>query len=158
MTNLTLETLHKMIEEVPNIDPLTGMEKCELYTFDDEVVYVPVPAYDAYTFPEYDSVDKSFYHWHYDMDYDNRKEYEYICDLFDAIHIKGFYENNQKYWHISNDIIRQTLKDYCDDEILDKTEELYSKINDIKDEIQNTKKDVIDSMNKSLPDAWKITE
>ncbi|MEK5394098.1 hypothetical protein NSQ59_27740 [Margalitia sp. FSL K6-0131] len=87
----------KMIEEAPERCPITGLEKCENYVIDENVVYLPYPPYDAYTLPVYDENDKAFYRTKYDMDDDFREEVEYLCDLADLanhpnlIEIKKFY-------------------------------------------------------------------
>lgn len=50
---------------------------------DGNVVYLPRPAYDAYTLPEYDVVEKCFNRIRYDMDDDFRIEHETLCYLMD---------------------------------------------------------------------------
>lgn len=77
--------LHKMINEAPNNCPITGLEKCDLYTIGDNVVYLPYPPYDAYTLPEYIEQDKAFYRTKYDMDNDFIATDEHLCDLEDLV-------------------------------------------------------------------------
>lgn len=82
-TELSIDETKKMIAEAPDYCPITGMRKCESYTIGGNVVYLPIPAYDAYTLPYYDEADESFYHTRYDMDDDFLESEEYICDLED---------------------------------------------------------------------------
>lgn len=77
------EETKKKIEEAPDKCPITGMYKCESYTLDGNVVYLPIPAYDAYTYPIYDAEEKSFFHTKYDMDNDCMEENMHLCDLED---------------------------------------------------------------------------
>lgn len=78
-----LERLKKLIDEVPDFCPITKLRKCEHYVIGDNVVYLTNPAYDAYTLPEYNSETKEFFRTHYDMDDDNKEEYEFLCELDD---------------------------------------------------------------------------
>lgn len=75
------EETKKMIDDAPDRCPITGMYKCENYTIGGNVVYLPNPAYDAYTYPIYDEGEKSFSHTKYDMDDDFREEDMHLCDL-----------------------------------------------------------------------------
>lgn len=79
----TIEELRKMVKRSPDRCPITGLLKCESYTIGDNVVYLTRPAYDAYTLPEYNPEEKTFYRTHYDMDDDNREEIEFLCELDD---------------------------------------------------------------------------
>jgi hypothetical protein len=73
----------KLIEDAPDKCPITGMYKCVSYTIGGNVVYLPKPAYDAYTYPIYSEEDKAFYHTKYDMDNDCMEENLHLCDLQD---------------------------------------------------------------------------
>lgn len=94
---MSSEETKKMIEDAPDYCLITGMYKCENYTIGGNVVYLPSPAYDAYTFPVYDDEEKSFYHTKYDMDNDCMEENMHLCDLEDLENhskveeIKSFY-------------------------------------------------------------------
>ena len=77
------EDLKKFIKAHPNKCPITGLEKCESYTIQGNVVYLPRPAYDAYTLPSYDKESQAFYRTKYDMDDDCRVTEEWLCDLDD---------------------------------------------------------------------------
>jgi hypothetical protein len=80
---LTVENVKKMIDEAPEICPITGLEKCENYVIDGNVVYLAYPPYDAYSLPTYNKEKQAFYRTKYDMD-DNHREYvEFLCDLED---------------------------------------------------------------------------
>lgn len=67
------------------------------YTIDGNVVYLPTPAYDAYTLPIYSEEGKSFYYTKYDMDNDFIEEEIHLCNLDDLenhsnlAEIKKFY-------------------------------------------------------------------
>ncbi|MBU5331695.1 hypothetical protein KQI61_05755 [Anaerocolumna aminovalerica] len=75
------EEMQKMINEVPEECLITGLRRCDSYIFDEGIVYLPEPAYDAYTLPEYDRKNKAFYRTKIDMDDDFRREIEHLCDL-----------------------------------------------------------------------------
>lgn len=81
MEEITVEQAKKMIEEAPDVCLITGLKKCESYVIGGNVVYLPNPAYDAYTLPTYSVEDKAFYRTRYDMDDDFRVEDEHLCDL-----------------------------------------------------------------------------
>lgn len=66
---LTVE-IKKELEAAPDKCLITGLEKCESYTIDGNVVYLPRPAYDAYTLPEYIAEEREFHQIKYDMDND----------------------------------------------------------------------------------------
>lgn len=68
------ENMNQLLQEAPDKCPITGMYKCESYLIDGNVVYLPSPAYDAYTLPVYDEEEKAFYHTKYDMDNDFMEE------------------------------------------------------------------------------------
>jgi hypothetical protein len=46
---LPREEMLKLIKEAPSYCPITGLEKCDSYIIDGNVVYVTNPAYTAYT-------------------------------------------------------------------------------------------------------------
>lgn len=73
----------ELIKQAPDVCPITGYKKCVMYIIGGNVVYLPNPAYYAYTYPEYDEETKSFSHTRYDMDDDNSEEYLHLCDLED---------------------------------------------------------------------------
>ncbi|MFF5994518.1 hypothetical protein AAGS61_07135 [Lysinibacillus sp. KU-BSD001] len=74
----------KIIDE-SHLCLITGLEKCTSYMIDGNVVYLPRPAYDAYTLPEYTAEEKAFYQIKYDMDNDF-VEVEKWC----AVYIRRF--------------------------------------------------------------------
>lgn len=88
------ERIQLLINESPDECPITGCRKCESYIIGDNVVYLTEPAYDAYTLPEYNEEEQAFYRTHYDLDDDNREEYEYLCNLDDLKERQDF--NNIK--------------------------------------------------------------
>lgn len=81
--NISVEETKRLIDEAPDYCLITGMYKCESYTIGGNVVYLPSPAYNAYTFPIFDEEDEAFYHTKYDMDNDCMEEYMHLCDLED---------------------------------------------------------------------------
>lgn len=83
LTELSLDELNKIIKAQPPYCPITGLKRCDDYVFDEGVVYLPTPAYNAYTLPEYDEDEQAFYRWNIDMDDGWRRVYEYVCDLSD---------------------------------------------------------------------------
>ncbi|AKL96642.1 hypothetical protein CACET_c31980 [Clostridium aceticum] len=87
----------KLIEEAPLECPITGLLKCESYIIDGNVVYLPYPAYDAYTLPIYDAETGEFSRIKYDMDDDNREEHEYLCHIEDLQDRKDFDEIKKFY-------------------------------------------------------------
>lgn len=95
------EEVLKMNDEAPDYCPITGLSKCNSYLIDDNVVYLTNPAYTAYTLPEYDESEQSFYRTKYDLDEDIEVGCEFLCELDDLIdrddfeYIKEFY--NIKY-------------------------------------------------------------
>jgi hypothetical protein len=82
-TELSIDEMKKMIANAPDYCPITGLRKCDAYMISNNVVYLPNPAYDAFTLPYYDEDEQSFYHTRYDMDDDFLESKEYICDLED---------------------------------------------------------------------------
>lgn len=92
-----------IIDAAPERCPITGLKKCESYTIGDNVVYLPEPAYDAYTLPEYDPDSKAFYRIHYDMDDDFRQETEWLCDLDDLRGRKDFKQIKAFYGIVEGD-------------------------------------------------------
>lgn len=95
---LSAEEFKKLLDEAPDFCLITGLQKCDSYGFDNQVVYLTKPAYDAYTLPTYNKEEESFYRIRIDMDDDFRREEEYLCDLDDLKNhpnlekIKTFYE------------------------------------------------------------------
>jgi hypothetical protein len=90
MSEMKSEDVKGIIDAAPDKCPITGMRKCESYIIDGNVVYLPEPAYDAYTLPEYNPEAKEFHRTHYDMDDDNREDFEYLCELDDLRERKDF--------------------------------------------------------------------
>ena len=98
---MQVEEMKKAIEAAPEKCLITGLEKCTSYTIDGNVVYLPRPAYDAYTLPEYISETREFYQIQYDMDNEFAEaENGVLCTLDDLIsenhpnleEIKHFYK------------------------------------------------------------------
>lgn len=83
---MTREEYLEYIKTVPQEHPFVRAEICKSYYFEDTATYITRPAYDAYTLPIYDSVDREFSWTHIDMDDDNRQECEfsYLSDLIDS--------------------------------------------------------------------------
>lgn len=80
------EEMKVALEAAPDRCLITGLEKCKSYMIDGNVVYLPRPAYDAYTLPEYDAEEKAFYRIKYDMDNDFVEvENGVLCTLDDLI-------------------------------------------------------------------------
>lgn len=95
---VSAEEMKKILENAPPYCLITGMKKCESYLIDGNVVYLPTPAYDAYTLPEYDEQEMAFYHTKYDMDNDFISENQHLCELAELenhsniTEIKSFYK------------------------------------------------------------------
>lgn len=83
LENMTPDEMRKIIESVPKIEPITGLERCDRYMFKEGPVYLTNPAYDAYTVPVYDPEWKEFSWTRIDMDDDFRRENETLCELDD---------------------------------------------------------------------------
>jgi hypothetical protein len=94
---------------IPDICPITGLHKCESYTFDEGEVYLSNPAYDAYTLPTYDREDLSFSRVRIDMDNDFIRYDEHLCDLVDLIDRKDF-EQIKEFYAITDDEIQRCIK------------------------------------------------
>lgn len=77
----SMNAVQKMIDEAPDYCPITRLEKCRSFVFDEGAVYVPTPAYDAYTLPQYDPETQSFSRTKIDMDDNDRRETEWLCEL-----------------------------------------------------------------------------
>ena len=71
---MTGEEMKKIIQSVPEVEPITGLKRCDDYMFNEGPVYVTEPAYDAYTVPVYDPDWKEFNWVKIDMDDDFRRE------------------------------------------------------------------------------------
>lgn len=88
----------KVMPQYPDECLITGCRKCESYYFDEGIVFLPEPAYDAYTLPSYNSEEKCFECWKIDMDDEFRRDYTVLCDLSHVLEwsnfkkIKEFYE------------------------------------------------------------------
>lgn len=89
---LTVEEIARIIEEAPKVEPISKFERCNNYIIDGQVVYLPDPAYDAYTLPTYDEEEQSFSWTKFDMDNDFRREDEILCCLDDLKDRKDFEE------------------------------------------------------------------
>lgn len=105
------DEMKKMLDEAPGECLITGLEKCESYLIDGNVVYLPRPAYDAYTLPEYDIDEKAFFRKKYDMDNEFVEDCEELCTLEDLI-----LENHPKlaeiksYYNIPHEDFLEVLK------------------------------------------------
>lgn len=97
---LTREQLLRKIKDAPDRCLITGFYKCEYYTIGDNVVYLPNPAYDAFTLPEYIPEEKAFYWTRYDMDDDFREEHEFLCCLND-LEERANFEDIKKFYNIT---------------------------------------------------------
>lgn len=110
--------LKAMMDEYPEYCPITGMERCDLYCFEEGVVYLTEPAYNAYTLPKYDSEWLEFRSIKIDMDDDYiRKdiiiaELWQLLDRYDFEEIKEFYEIPQD----DIDKVKEQLEDYVKEE------------------------------------------
>lgn len=96
---LNTEDAKKLINNAPEMCLITGMYKCESYTIGNDVVYLPSPAYDAYTYPMYDEDEEAFSHTKYDMDNDFMEENMHLCDLEDLENHPRL-EEIKKYYNI----------------------------------------------------------
>lgn len=80
------DEMKKALEVAPDKCLITGLEKCTTYMIDGNVVYLPRPAYDAYTLPEYIEEERAFHQIKYDMDNDFvETENGTLCTLDDLI-------------------------------------------------------------------------
>lgn len=96
---------------IPDICPITGLHKCESYTFDEGEVYLSNPAYDAYTLPEYDRETLSFNRVRIDMDDDFTRWDECVCDLIDLLDREDFEEIKAFYGITDEEIAKCILED-----------------------------------------------
>lgn len=94
---LTVDEIARIIEEAPEVEPISGFERCDNYIIDGKVVYLPDPAYDAYTLPTYDEEDQSFSWTKFDMDDDFRREDQILCYLDDLKDREDFEEIKKFY-------------------------------------------------------------
>ena len=97
LENMSGTEMKKIIEEAPKKEPITGFVRCDSYMFHEGVVYLPNPAYDAYTLPTYDEEDESFNWTRIDMDDDFRREDEILCYLDDLKEREDFEEIKKFY-------------------------------------------------------------
>lgn len=67
---MVTEEMKVALAAAPDKCLITGLEKCESYMIAGNVVYLPRPAYDAYTLPEYIAKEREFHQIKYDMDND----------------------------------------------------------------------------------------
>ncbi|MFF5994814.1 hypothetical protein AAGS61_08625 [Lysinibacillus sp. KU-BSD001] len=102
---MSTEEMKVALDAAPDKCLITGLEKCTSYMIDGNVVYLPRPAYDAYTLPEYIVEEKAFHQIKYDMDNDFVEvENGELCTLEDLIldnhpnlaEIKRFYNIPQE--------------------------------------------------------------
>ena len=99
LDNMSSEEMKKVIQEAPAVEPITGFERCNSYMFHEGPVYLPNPAYDAYTLPVYDPEDNSFNWIRIDMDDDFRRENEILCYL-DELEEREDFEEIKKFYGI----------------------------------------------------------
>jgi hypothetical protein len=99
--SLMHEEIIKKINESPEFCPITGMYRCDKYLIDNKVVYLPNPAYDAYTLPTYNIDEKAFYHTRYNMDDDFSEWEEHLCDLENLTEREDF-ELIKKFYNIKD--------------------------------------------------------
>ena len=99
-----IEEIKKVVLAYPEKCLITGFKRCDNYYFEEGVVYLPSPAYDAYTLPEYDSAEKAFYSTVIDMDDDFRREKTLIADLENLIDKDNFQEIKEFYQIPDDDI------------------------------------------------------
>jgi len=97
LKKMTGSEIKKVIESVPKIEPITGLERCDSYMFEEGPVYLTNPAYDAYTVPVYDPEWTEFLWTRIDMDDDFRKEEETLCELDDLRDREDFEEIKKLY-------------------------------------------------------------
>lgn len=86
------EIKEKVMPKYPEKCLITGYRKCESYYFGEGIVYLPEPAYDAYTLPEYVRQWKEFCSVKIDMDDEFSREYITLCNLIDVVEWKRFSE------------------------------------------------------------------
>lgn len=109
---MQVEEMKKAVEAAPDKCLITGLEKCTSYMIDGNVVYLPRPAYDAYTLPEYIEEERAFHQIKYDMDNDFVEvENGELCTLEDLI-----LENHpnlseiKRFYNISDSVFYEVLK------------------------------------------------
>lgn len=100
------EDVQAMIDAAPDNCPITGLDKCTSYTFDEGVVYLSSPAYDAYTLPEYERNDLSFSRIRIDMDNDFIRYDEHLCYLSDLLDREDFDQIKTFYGITDSEIAR----------------------------------------------------
>lgn len=100
LENMTPDEMRKIIESVPKIEPITGLERCDSYMFEEGPVYLTNPAYDAYTVPVYDPEWKEFNWTRIDMDDDFTREDETLCSL-DDLRERDDFEEIKKFYGVT---------------------------------------------------------
>ena len=102
------EVFIEVLPEYPDIDPITGCYKCSSYYFEEGIVYVTDPAYDAYILTRYNSDEKDFWSLKFDMDNDTKEGPTIITTLEEVKkwdnwkYIKEFYDIPENYTRIIN--------------------------------------------------------
>ncbi|QEH69936.1 hypothetical protein [Cellulosilyticum sp. WCF-2] len=111
LESMSAAEMKKIIEEAPKVEPITGYVRCNAYMFHEGVVYLPNPAYDAYTLPTYDEEDGSFSWTRIDMDDDFRREHEVLCYL-DDLRDREDFEEIKKFYGVEYDpVVAQEIID-----------------------------------------------
>lgn len=91
------ERIQKMLNEAPDLCPITGLQKIESYVFDEGVVYGIAYPYNAYTLPVYNEEEQTFYRIKIDMDNDFQRTDEFLCSLDDLKGREDFEEIKKFY-------------------------------------------------------------
>jgi hypothetical protein len=65
--------IEQLIKEAPDICPILGFCKCDSYYFDEGIVYLSNPAYNAYSIPEWNKDERTFDFVDIDMDDEFRR-------------------------------------------------------------------------------------
>lgn len=103
---ISVDEMNKMINEAPEECLITGLRRCDSYVFEEGVVYLTEPAYDAYTLPDFDREDLSFSRVKIDMDADFKRDYEFLCNLSDIVNHENI-DEIKKYYGITDDELKK---------------------------------------------------
>lgn len=104
LEKMSSEEIKAVIEAAPEVEPITGMRRCDSYMFEEGPVYLPTPAYDAYTLPVYDPEWEEFNWTKIDMDNGFTREDQVLCTL-DDLRDRPDFEDIKKFYGVKKDSV-----------------------------------------------------
>lgn len=114
LEKMSSEEIKAVIAAAPEVEPITGMRRCDSYMFEEGPVYLPTPAYDAYTLPVYDPEWEEFNWTKIDMDNDFTREDQVLCTL-DDLRERPDFEEIKKFYGVKKDSValKNILNEIC---------------------------------------------